>query len=327
MYIEKENPEFSWSTSRSELFDDCKRAYYYNYYKSHNGWKDNAMPDVRGAYTYKNAISLKTIFSLGVQRAIATYFNSKPGVMTKEQFASVVTGKLHAVCANARDRVACLDDPKRLPLIVELENYEDGYKNAVVKKTINEIKAQVSSVTDNFYSSSTVADILAGAKLVEKFENFSFGYFSIPGKSADFTIWGKADTIHVIDKKKFVATVWKSKEKITKNEELHAKAIAMYVQKRYKVEFANIEVRFIDLINGESKSYSVKDQADYTTTVRKIGASIGQMIEFVEDKNIVANKALPMEKFPLKGTGDCQSCKFYALCKAERGTTDTPQVA
>lgn len=47
--------EFSWSVSRNNLFNECKRKYYYNYYGSWGGWDKN-IPDevVRKLYVLKN---------------------------------------------------------------------------------------------------------------------------------------------------------------------------------------------------------------------------------------------------------------------------------
>lgn len=47
--------EFSWSKSRDELFNNCKRAYYYQYYGSWGGWKQES--PARELYVLKNLIS------------------------------------------------------------------------------------------------------------------------------------------------------------------------------------------------------------------------------------------------------------------------------
>lgn len=45
---------FSWSISRSDMFDYCKRKYYLNYYDSWGGWDWNATPRRRLIYFLKN---------------------------------------------------------------------------------------------------------------------------------------------------------------------------------------------------------------------------------------------------------------------------------
>lgn len=47
--------EFSWSVSRNNLFSECKRKYYYNYYGSWGGWDKNISDQViRELYVLKN---------------------------------------------------------------------------------------------------------------------------------------------------------------------------------------------------------------------------------------------------------------------------------
>ena len=45
---------FSWSISRDRLFNDCRRAYYYNYYGAWGGWETGASEFCRKAYLLKN---------------------------------------------------------------------------------------------------------------------------------------------------------------------------------------------------------------------------------------------------------------------------------
>ena len=44
----------SWSISRSELFNFCKRKYYFNYYESWEGWNNRAPLRKQKAYFLKN---------------------------------------------------------------------------------------------------------------------------------------------------------------------------------------------------------------------------------------------------------------------------------
>ena len=49
--------EFSWSKSRDEVFNECKRKYYFNHYGFWGGW-DPASPDkIRELYVLKNLSS------------------------------------------------------------------------------------------------------------------------------------------------------------------------------------------------------------------------------------------------------------------------------
>src|SRR5262249_895737 len=45
--------DFSWSKSRHEKFQDCRRAYYLHYYGSWGGWEDGAHPELRQLWVLK----------------------------------------------------------------------------------------------------------------------------------------------------------------------------------------------------------------------------------------------------------------------------------
>jgi hypothetical protein len=49
---------FSWSLTRQQMFDECRRQYYLNYYGSWGGWGDDAEPQARLAYRLKNIVTL-----------------------------------------------------------------------------------------------------------------------------------------------------------------------------------------------------------------------------------------------------------------------------
>jgi len=49
--------EFSWSKSRHEKFEECRRAYYYTYYGSWGGWEAPAGSPVRELYVLKKLSS------------------------------------------------------------------------------------------------------------------------------------------------------------------------------------------------------------------------------------------------------------------------------
>src|SRR5262245_42335161 len=45
--------EFSWSRSRDNAFQECRRRYFYQYYGSWGGWEADAPPEVRRLYVLK----------------------------------------------------------------------------------------------------------------------------------------------------------------------------------------------------------------------------------------------------------------------------------
>ena len=49
--------DFSWSRSRDNTFQDCKRRYYYHYYGSWGGWEAGVSAEIRRLYILKQLAS------------------------------------------------------------------------------------------------------------------------------------------------------------------------------------------------------------------------------------------------------------------------------
>lgn len=67
--------EFSWSVSRAQLFEECRRAYYYQYYGSWGGWEIGADERVRHIYLLKNLRNLNMWAGSIVHEVIAEALN------------------------------------------------------------------------------------------------------------------------------------------------------------------------------------------------------------------------------------------------------------
>lgn len=69
--------EFSWSFSRDNLFRDCKRKYYYNYYGSWEGWKKDSIDEItRTLYVLKNLVNRKIWKGDAVHKEISRVLKS-----------------------------------------------------------------------------------------------------------------------------------------------------------------------------------------------------------------------------------------------------------
>lgn len=69
--------EFSWSFSRDNLFRDCKRKYFYNYYGSWEGWKKDSIDEVtRTLYVLKNLVNRKIWRGDAVHKEISRVLKS-----------------------------------------------------------------------------------------------------------------------------------------------------------------------------------------------------------------------------------------------------------
>ena len=314
-YTRRANPEFSWSNSRKELFEDCKRAYYHQYYGAHNGWEKETEYEAWKTHRLKKTLPLKLAFAEAVQGAACRFF-ARPDKVTKESFKEVISQRLRALCGYK------LTDWENKPsgnqYILERLNFEGGLSNEAVKKVSADIIGEYDAVTDNFFASPTVQDVKEGAEVVENYEDMdSHGWFVFKGNKASVKIWSKTDNVIKVGDK-YIATVWKtgvSKNRVWHDEELQAKVLAVYIFDKYRPELKDIEVRVTDLHSGETRTYGIESMEEHRKVILKIASSIGLMMGYIRDKNINENQALPMDEFPVKEDDvSCRYCRYFGMC-------------
>ena len=67
----------SWSISRDRLFTDCQKAYYFQYYASWGGWKEDGDEFAKKAYLLKNVRSIDIWIGDIIHQVIAWVMRSK----------------------------------------------------------------------------------------------------------------------------------------------------------------------------------------------------------------------------------------------------------
>ena len=323
----RENPEFSWSNSRMRLFGNCKRAYFYQYYGSHNGWEDDASQEQVDAYRLKHAISLPLAFSDALGKAISAYIKS-PADIDPDVFELIINRYLHLSCLKAKIKNVWMSSPKKNPMLIELLNYSEGYKSPKVKEIISSVKKRIPLSITNFFKTQTAKEIKDGAEIVEAYGRllpngsspFSCGSFKQKTKKGgELIIYGRADTVHKVGDK-FIATMWHTttKEELTAEDEtLQSKIVAIYLSKRYALEFRKIEVRSVNLITGNTVSYTIDSKDEFMGIMKLIGQSIGWMEKLVENNDVSVNKPKDISEFPQREDHKhCRNCQYFRLCAA-----------
>src|SRR5262245_65916514 len=88
--------EFSWSRSRDNTFQECRRRYFYHYYGAWGGWDASAPEDVRRLYILKQLSSRQQWAGRVVHDAIEMGFHAfKDGPeLPVEQFIAILIARL-----------------------------------------------------------------------------------------------------------------------------------------------------------------------------------------------------------------------------------------
>lgn len=137
----------SWSASRANTFNGCKRQYFYNYYCSWEGWYKNADPFRRQCYILKNMTSLPMLIGSVVHDIIQlqlenfktlgnmmVYKNPTADHLQKEAQKTLTKG------FNQSLGTAWKNDPKKIVRLMEHHRGEDiavDVRDEFKRKTFN----------------------------------------------------------------------------------------------------------------------------------------------------------------------------------------------
>lgn len=314
----KKNPVFSWSFSRNEMFESCKREYFYNYYGSHNGWLKEGTERSKEIYRHKNIQSLDLVFGSAVHDAIRQFLiSSRDGVarsLTWENafFANFVQQRLRDACK--RDASGCWHgQPKQYPRLMETYYWGTTWSDDVPKSRVDNIKTKMAMLDKNIFESKTFKELSEG--VIEKFIEIDESLNSPDslGKCQidNLTVYSKIDFLYKRNDGKVVIVDWKTSSDFNKTKELlQLKIYVHYVVDRYKIPVENIICRVENLILGSS----YENVFDEDNVVGYIKNQITEMGGYIENADYAENVALPEESFE-KNTKKCKLCKFKNVCK------------
>lgn len=301
-------PEFSWSLSRHKTFLDCQRKYAYNYYISHNGWKQDAVKISRDAFRLKKITNLEMLFGNIVHEIISNVIQQylKTNYIPSEE-------ELNQRIRNTLN-TAFIDSVKRKELWFAKPNYytmlhEIYYNGSLPEEKVHDIQERLDVCINNFYSSKTFTDI-AHKKQMKFIESERFRYMTLNGIKVIIVM----DFVYRdIENGKWIIVDWKTgKESFEDRNQLAL--YAMYLQQAFKVkDLSEIEIRNEYLLTGTNRSYHLNEE-DLQRLKEMFGLSIQSMLNFIEDPQ--NNKPVDLEHFEkTEYEKKCDRCNFKELCE------------
>jgi hypothetical protein len=123
--------EFSWSRSRDNTFQECRRRYFYHYYGSWGGWDAGAPEDIRRLYILKQLASRQMWAGRVVHDVIermrgewrsskAARYRDSPKTLALYEHEYAVDLKPEVWQALSRNVGVCLRNFFRLPLVASI---------------------------------------------------------------------------------------------------------------------------------------------------------------------------------------------------------------
>jgi len=292
--------EFSWSKSRDDLFNKCKRKYYFNHYGSWGGWDINALEKTRELYILKNLISKEMWIGQVVHNIIKSMlFQLKLGnEVSLDYTLKLLREKLNKDYYNSITK-QYKKDPKR---IVGL--FEHEYDLLISKDEWGEVFKKAEKCIINFYNSDVYrkvkSTLINNWLFLEDFLNFDFENTKIY-LSIDFAI-KEGNNIILYD--------WKTGRERDTDRNIQLACYALFILHRWDIPPEKIIAKVYNIAIDKEDGFVIDSKLiskikDY---MRK---SINEMKGLLKDKE---NNIAIEENFSLNEGQFCSWCNFKKIC-------------
>lgn len=293
--------EFSWSISRYNAFEECKRKYYLGYYGYWGGWQRGADKFTRETYVLRN---LKNKY-LWVGSVVHDTIQNILENLREGTYLPIET-----VLKNVRKRIKeDWIDSKQGKYWVNPKKYcglvEDEYYEGLSEKDIDDILQEIEKYIGNFYKSKyfEIAKDLDDDQWlpVEEYANFMFEGTKVYVK-IDFAYKPAPQSIIIVD--------WKTgQEEII--DDLQLTCYSMYSAEKWNVSPDKINAVYFFLSDMDEKIIKIDDEKIKRgrSIIRENIENMKNMLD--DEENNIAN----IEKFPR--TTDkkiCGYCNYKRVC-------------
>lgn len=298
--------KFSWSYSRDNLFKECKREYYYNYYGSWSGWEKNKADEItRTLYVLKNLQNRWQWKGSAVHDEIERILKElvstgkvTPVEKSKERVTEIMRNDFRSSRQGLYwDKNGSL---RNEPALFEHE-YRPEIPDQIWKRNYDEVILCL----ENFYKSDIIEEISGLPKeVVCSIESMTGAYFSF--NTALYYVkldlaYSIEDTIKIYD--------WKTGSGDA--DKLQFLIYALYAIEELDFDLDKISVTELNLFEDYTKIHTFSDEeVDYGKNY--INDSIENMKSFLSDPE--ENEA-EMGNFPrTEDRKICELCNFQKIC-------------
>jgi CRISPR/Cas system-associated exonuclease Cas4 (RecB family) len=294
---------FSWSFSRDNAFNTCKRKYYYSYYGSWGGWNKDADELSKKLYLLNKMSSLPmlagTIVHDEVERTLKAvrYGRNADIVKSKENVIKVFKQSwAHSKNKDWKDNPKC-----------KTNLFEHFYNQKPTDEALLDIRDLMLNSIDGFFASDSYRFIQTMSDsqwlAIEDLDSFEVHGAKLWVK-LDFAI-RHGERVYIYD--------WKT-GKVAKENEVQLAIYALYAQQKWNVDLKLI--RLFDVYLNQQLPVKVKPTNRLIDSAKVfIEKSIDSMKELLTD---VENNETEIELFPVVGEDresyPCSYCSFQTVC-------------
>lgn len=291
--------EFTWSFSRRQTFEACRRRYWFRYYAFWNGWSRDAPELARKAYFFSKMASVRMLLGTAVHETIADLLRAlKSGREARSPFEQVRIRMNEAWRASKEERWRAVG-PKQAPPL-----FEHYYGVALPAEETARLREQAQRCVRGFLESDVYRSIVRAGpsnfRSIDALEVAELGgvaCFVAPDFAFD-----DGGTTWLLD--------WKTGSE-REDHELQLLAYAEFARQKWNLPPERL--RAADLMLDDGRTIEVKiDAGRLSGAAETIRASAAAMREALADPaaNVARRESLP----PTTDARECRRCFFREIC-------------
>jgi hypothetical protein len=296
--------EFSWSRSRDNLFQECRRKYFYHYYGAWGGWEADAPEDVRTLYVLKQLSSRQQwagkVVHEGVEWTLRALYEGRelPEAWLVEE--SVKRMRREWKASSER---RYWQTPKAGGL------FEHEYQIPVRAEDWQVLRDHVIRCLRNFYRLPLLAEIKKAPRerwvLIEEIRAFDFERTPVYG-APDFAYWTEDGRLALVD--------WKTGAPDPDESALQLAGYALYAQEVLRVEPARVDLLVVNLRESTILRHPW-DAGKLEEVKEHLRLSMRGMRAWLRDPT--TNLAVIEDFEKTEDLRICRWCNFRAVCRPE----------
>lgn len=297
--------DLTWSVSRAQLFQNCQRAYYFNYYGSWGGWDSAAPERTRQLYILKNIKPMVmwagSIVHDLIKQALEQYSMTRvlPSTSDLQNQARRQLRQGWTESVSQAWRTA----PKK----TNLHELYYGNGKTLPREDTDRIKARVYDSLEAFVNSATLKAILTVPfvqwKPIDILDSFQVEEYKV-WCAVDFAYTDREGVLHIVD--------WKTggENPVTLRQQLAC--YALYAMDKWKCPVEQLALHGVFLNDGGRRSDYPVDAALLISVKDQILLSVQAMRRKLRDPE---QNLAEEEDFPLtENLNACESCVFCEAC-------------
>lgn len=301
--------EFAWSWSRHNMFYDCARKLYWQYYGSWGGWGDEATDDASLAYRLKQIKSVAMLVGQTLHEVVRDRLRMRPaagGAVPALQIRDEVERRVLKRMRESRNRDwERFADPRRYAILFE-DYYGSGIDERERDTALELVRECTSGLASNVYARRAFGVAKERLRIVDP-DDFEAMRIDVDGvlvyASPDLVVEDDQGGLHVVD--------WKT-GKPAKVNVAQLAMYGLYVAERMGVPLERIVAHVVYVRYGEAEKHAnLRDSiAEARRRISTFTTDVRSRLTDIEN-----NVAGDIAQFPMtENRLLCRRCKFQEIC-------------